>query len=172
MIEEELIKNKGWIEFNLYPLFSPYGLIAEGSAEYGVGLAFENDEKGKFEQETLYPLAGIDTENAGKLAQLNDLLRELKYSRIAIAKLYLDGEITRQEAIKQTVKYSLVSTERAKSSVKFIEQYRAYVLNYTIGEDLIAAYIDRNSKTHAERWAQFKQLLTQLSTASDLIRDK
>ncbi len=169
LIEEELIKEKGWVEFNLYPLFSPYGVIAEGSAEYGVSLAFPNNEKASFEQEVLYPLAGIDTKSAAKLDQLNELIGKLKHSRIAIAKSYLDGELSRDEAVQKIVKYSLVSPKRAESSVKFIEQYRAYVLNYSIGEDLIADYIAHNSESHAERWVLFKQLLTQLSTASDLV---
>ncbi len=168
LIEEELIKGKGWVEFNLYPLFSPYGLIAEGSAEYGVSLAFPGDEKARFEQDVLYPMAGIETKDTKILAQLKELLKELKYSRIAIGQQYLDGEITREEALKRTVKYSLVSEKRAESSLRFLEQYRAYVLNYSIGEDLIDAYITRNSNTHAERWAQFKKLLTKLNTASDL----
>lgn len=169
LIEEELIKGKGWVEFNLYPLFSPYGLIAEGSAEYGVRLAFPEAQKAQFEQDTLYPLAGVSTKDADLLGQVKELLAELRYSRIAIGKLYLDGDISRDEAVKRTVKYSLVSEERANASISFVEQYRAYVLNYSIGEDLIAAYIARRSETHAERWAQFKQLLTELSTASDLV---
>lgn len=169
LIEEELIKGKGWVEFNLYPLFSPYGVIAEGSAEYGVSLAFPEDEKIQYEKDVLYPLAGLDSKNAAKLAQLKDLVSALSYARIAIAQAYLDGEIDREEAIKQIVKYSLVSEKRAESSVKFIEQYRAYVLNYSYGEKVIADYVERNSETAEQRWAVFKQLLTQLSTASDLI---
>jgi len=169
LIEEELIKNKGWIEFNLYPLFSPYGVIAEGSAEYGIGLAFPGDEKLQFEKEVLYPLVGLSTKETELYERVGELTKELKYARIAIAQQYLDGNITRKDAVKLTVKYSLLSEKRAESSVKFIEQYRAYVLNYSMGEHLIAAYIKRNSNTRAERWALFKTLLTQLSTASDLI---
>jgi len=170
LIEEELIKANGWVEFNLYPLFSPYGLIAEGSAEYGVSLAFPENEKADYENTVLYPLAGIQNQEADLLATLNTLLKELRYARIAIAQLYLDGDINREEAVNRTIKYSLVSKERADSSIKFIEQYRAYVLNYSIGEDLIKTYIARHSQTHEQRWAAFKQLLTELSTASDLTK--
>jgi len=169
LIEEQLIKSKGWIEFNLYPLFSPYGLIAEGSAEYGVNLAFPSAERAEFEQDVLYPLAGLNSDDANLLEQVKDLLAELRYSRIAIAKLYLDGDISRTEAVERTIKYSLVSAKRADSSISFIEQYRAYVLNYSIGEDLIEAYITKRGKSHSERWELFRQLLTQLSTASDLV---
>jgi len=169
LIEEELIKAKGWVEFNLYPLFSPYGLIAEGSAEYGVSLAFPDQERAQFEKDVLYPMAGVSSEQASLLEDVNQLLADLRYSRIAIGKLYLDGDISRDEAIKRTIKYSLVSEKRANSYIRFLEQYRAYVLNYSIGEDLVGAYIVRHSNSHEERWSKFKQVLTELSTASDLI---
>ena len=93
----------------------------------------------------------------------------MRHSRIAIGKLYLDGDISREEAVQRTIKYSLVSQERAGSYIRFVEQYRAYVLNYTIGEDLIATYIARQSDSYESRWSNFKQLLTELNTASDLI---
>ena len=169
LIEEELIKEKGWVEFNLYPLFSPYGLIAEGSAEYGVSLAFPGRERFEFEKHILYPISGLSPKRADLLEEVNLLLGDLRYSRIAIGKLYLDGDISRDEAVQRTIKYSLVSEERADSYIRFVEQYRAYVLNYTIGEDLIAAYIARQSDSHESHWSNFKQLLTELNTASDLI---
>ena len=40
LLEEKLTKGKGWVEFSIYPLFSPQSLIAEGSANYGIALAF------------------------------------------------------------------------------------------------------------------------------------
>jgi hypothetical protein len=36
LLEEKLTKGKGWVEFSVYPLFSPQSLIAEGSANYGI----------------------------------------------------------------------------------------------------------------------------------------
>jgi len=117
----------------------------------------------------LYPMAGVSSEQASLLEDVNQLLADLRYSRIAIGKLYLDGDISRDEAIKRTIKYSLVSEKRANSYIRFLEKYRAYVLNYSIGEDLVGAYIVRHSNSHEERWSKFKQVLTELSTASDLI---
>jgi len=169
LIEETLIKDRGWVEFNLYPLFSPYGLIAEGSAEYGVSLAFPDKERTKFERDVLYPLAGLDVENADLIDQISALFDELQHARIAIAKQYRDGEISREEAVKKNVKYALVSEERAESMIAFVEQYGAYVLNYSIGENLIEAYINRKSANATDRWANFEKLLVELSTASDLL---
>ena len=169
LIEEELVKANDWIEHSLYPLFSPYGVIAEGSANYGVSLAFPGNERVEFEKAVLYPLAGLDAADAELLEQINTLMDELKYSRIAIGQLYLDGDITREEAVKKTIKYSLVSKNRAETSIRFLEQYRAYILNYSIGEDLIKDYIAKRSDTEKERWAQFQTVLTELKSASELL---
>ena len=35
---------------------------------------------------------------------------------------------------------------RAEQRVKFIEQYRSYVINYNLGKDLVRAYVEK-------RWA-------------------
>jgi len=76
----------------------------------------------------LHTLVGVDLKDADFLAQVKERLNELRYSRIAVGKLYLDGDIIRDEAVKRTVKYSLLSEKRASSSISFLEQYRAYGL--------------------------------------------
>lgn len=76
----------------------------------------------------LHTLAGVDLKDADFLAQVKERLNELRYSRIAVGKLYLDGDIIRDEAVKRTAKYSLLSEKRASSSISFLEQYRAYGL--------------------------------------------
>ena len=40
---------RGWTEYSVYPLYSPQSLIAEGSANYGIDLAFPGPEKLTFE---------------------------------------------------------------------------------------------------------------------------
>ena len=40
LLEKHLVKDRGWIEFTVYPLFSPQSLIAEGTANYGIAVAF------------------------------------------------------------------------------------------------------------------------------------
>lgn len=169
LIEQDLVKTKGWVEFNLYPLFSPYGLIAEGSANYGIELAFPGPQKTQFSQAELYPLAGLDPSKAELLSKVNGLLAKLKHAEIANAQSYLDGDISREETVRRVIKYAMVSPERAQQRVRFIEQYRAYVLNYSLGKDIVANYIERNSDSPEQRWDNFKQLLTELSTASDML---
>ena len=36
LLEKSLVKDRGWIEYTVYPLFSPQSLIAEGTANFGI----------------------------------------------------------------------------------------------------------------------------------------
>jgi len=40
LFEKNLVLEKKWVEFSVYPLFSPQSLIAEGSANYGLFYLF------------------------------------------------------------------------------------------------------------------------------------
>ena len=40
LLEKHLVRDRGWTEFTVYPLFSPQSLIAEGTANYGIEVAF------------------------------------------------------------------------------------------------------------------------------------
>ena len=45
LLEKHLVRDRGWVEFTVYPLFSPQSLIAEGTANYGIEVAFPPDER-------------------------------------------------------------------------------------------------------------------------------
>jgi len=168
LIENRLLKENGWIEFSVFPLFSPAGLIAEGSAEYGVYLAFPGSERLEYERDILFPLAGLDPEKAVTMDELRRLTNRLGHAFTATAQLYLDGEISREEAIEQVQKYDLSSRARAENSVRFIEQNRSYVLNYDLGQDIVRKYIESKSDDQQSRWEAFERMLTELSFASDM----
>jgi hypothetical protein len=169
LIENNLLNKKGWIEYSIFPLFSPYALIAEGSANYGVELAFPDNQKVLYERDVLFPIAGLNPATATVLDKLNELTEQLSHSITATAQLYLNAEISRKEAIEQRRKYALVSQAKAEQSVRFIEQYRAYVLNYNLGKDIVSDYINQQSQNQAQKWQAFERMLTELSTASDMM---
>lgn len=168
MVENRLLKERGWIEYAVFPLFSPAALVAEGSGNYGVDLAFPGDDKIRFEREVLFPMAGLDPQLAEPLERLNSLTSELAFARAATIRLYLDGEISRDKAIERTRKYSLTSREKAEKSVRFAEQYRSYVLNYSLGKALVKAYVERQANDPEGRWKTFERILVEMPTASEL----
>jgi hypothetical protein len=47
--------------------------------------------------------------------------------------------------------------------VRFIDQYRSYVINYNLGKDMVARYVESRGGAEANperRWAEFERLLS------------
>jgi hypothetical protein len=168
LLEEKLTKGKGWIEFSVYPLYSPQSLIAEGSANYGIDLAFPGDDQLKFETATIYPLAGLPTADAAKYLALGEAIKDLAGARFTIARDYLEGKIDRAEAVRLSQKYQLQSKERAEKSMDFTDQYRTYVINYGLGQDMVRAYVEAAGSDPKARWARMEKILSEPTLPSDL----
>jgi hypothetical protein len=64
LLEKHLVTDRGWKEFTVYPLFSPQSLIAEGTANFGIEVAFPGKDRVEFERTVLFPLAGLDPSRA------------------------------------------------------------------------------------------------------------
>ena len=169
LLEQRLYRQRGWIEFTVYPLYSPMSLIAEGSANFGIELAFPGEEKLAFERDVLYPLAGLDPELAARDAQLQQARAELAGARLTIARDYLDGRIDRAEAVRLAQKYQLMSPERAQQSIAFVDRYRSYVINYGLGQDLVRAHVDAAGETAEARWAAMERILSEPTVPADLL---
>ncbi len=159
MVDGALRRGEGWVEFSILPLFSPQALIGEGSANYGIELAFSEEEKLAFERDVLFPLAGADPALAGKLQALAKLRRDLSHADNYVAREYLEGRIDRAAAAALIEKYKLETPALAARRIDFIDTYRAYVINYNIGRDLVAAYVERATATDADPWDAFEAVL-------------
>lgn len=170
LLEEKLTKEKGWVEFSVYPLFSPQSLIAEGSANYGIILAFPGKAKTDFERDKLYPLAGLDPRTAATYGALMDAKAALAQSEITIAAAYLDGKMSKAEAVKALAKYGLSSTARAEKRLSFIETYRSYIINYSLGQDMVRAHVERAGKSQDARWAAMERVISEPTTPRDLAK--
>jgi len=163
LLETHLVNERGWVEFSVYPLFSPQSLIAEGSANFGIEVAFPNDERVVFERDVLFPLAGLDPAKAALFYEVEGLLDRLGYAGNEAARQYLDGQMTREEAVAWLVAYALSTEKRAEQRVDFFDTYRSYVINYNLGQDLVRAYIEAQGGTpddSEKRWDVFTALLS------------
>jgi hypothetical protein len=171
LLEKHLVRDRGWVELSVYPLFSPQSLIAEGTANFGIEVAFPGEERTAFERATLYPLAGLDPARAARYAEVQNLLQGLGYAGNEAARRYLDGEIPRGDAEAWLVRYALMSPERAAQRVRFIDQYRSYVINYNLGQDLVRRSIESRGGTvdhPAKRWEELVKLISSPRLPSDL----
>ena len=159
LLEQHLSKDLGWVEFSVYPLFSPQSLIAEGTANYGIEMAFPGEQKLAYERDVLYPLAGLDASKAADYDRFLKLLAQLSYAGNETARLYLNNEIDAEQFVALQQQYLLQSEAEARQRLRFVEAYGAYVINYNWGKDLVKAYIEQAS-TQDERWQRFMTLLT------------
>ena len=172
LLEKNLVRDRGWVEFSVYPLFSPQSLIAEGSANYGIEVAFPRAERLAFERQTLFPAAGLDPSRVEQYYDVLALVDRLSYAGNEAARRYIDGRIDARGAADWLEKYSLYSRPRAEQRVKFIDQYRSYVINYNLGKDMVAAYIERRAMGNANRrWDEFERLLSSPRLPSALVEN-
>jgi len=163
MLESHLARERGWPEFTVYALFSPQSLIAEGTANFGIEVAFPGNQRIEFEGEVLFPMAGLDAARAGEYYSIHRLTSVLNYAHNEAARSYLDGAMTRQQAEEWLATYALMSPERAKQRVRFIDTYRSYVINYNLGQDLVRRYIESRGGTEDDphkRWDEFSHLIS------------
>src|SRR5205814_3598449 len=93
LLEQHLVKERGWTEFTVYPLFSPQSLIAEGTANYGIEVAFPGHERVEFEKSRLFPLAGLDPKRAAEYYEVQALVDELSYAGNEPARRDLDESL-------------------------------------------------------------------------------
>ena len=173
LLEKNLYRDKGWVEVSLYPLFSPQSLIAEGSANYGIELAFPGKEKNKFAKEVLLPLAGLDTTGLDIYFEALSLKGALNYVRNEVARGLLNKTMDEKEAMRWLMEYGLSNEATATKSISFIKKYRSYVINYNYGQELVRNYIEAKGGTVTaldKRWELFGQLLSNEVTVSSLLK--
>ncbi len=161
--EKELYRDRGWIEVSVWPLYSPLGLIGEGMANFGMEVVFPNlKERMQFEREVLCPLAGIDTGKLEPYYRIGELLRVQWVALAECGRRYIDGLISKEQAVQWLIKYSVYPAPLAENWISFIERYRSYAINYSAGQELVGRYVERQGGTAgnpALRWQAYRKLL-------------
>jgi hypothetical protein len=161
LLEQHLVRDRGWQEFTVYPLFSPQSLIAEGTANYGIEVAFPRSERLDFERRVLFPAAGLDATQVDAYYDVQSMVDRLSYAGNEAARRYLNGEIDAAAAAAWLEQYAMMPAERAAQRVRFFDQYRSYVINYNLGKDMVARHVELESGSPdpAARWLAFERLL-------------
>jgi hypothetical protein len=171
LLEKHLVRDRGWIEFTVYPLFSPQSLIAEGTANFGIEVAFPGKERVEFERTVLFPAAGLDPSRAAEYYEVQALVDQLSYAGNEAARRYINKQIDAAQAAAWLERYALMQHDRAVQRVRFFDQYRSYVINYNLGKDMVRRYIEARGGTAeapAKRWTEFERLLSSPRLPSDL----
>ena len=171
LLEKNLVRDRGSLEYTVHPLFSPQSLIAEGSANFGIEMAFPGNERVEYEKAKLYRLAGLDPARAEEFDRVRRIVDLLAYAGNEAARRYVNGEIDRAAAARWLAEYALYPRDRAEQRVRFIEQYRSYVINYNLGKDLVRRYVEGKGGTPdnpKRRWEVFEKLLSSPMLPSQL----
>ena len=146
-------------------------MIAEGSANYGLELAFPGYEKNVFAKNVLLPLAGLDTTGLDAYFRALEVKGKLNYVRNEVGRGLLDSSMTESKAIEWLMNYGLYNKETAVKSISFIKANRSYVINYNYGMALVKRYVDsktRNNNDPSAKWEAFGYLLSNPVTISTL----
>jgi hypothetical protein len=171
LLEQHLVRERGWVEFTVYPLFSPQSLIAEGSANFGVDMVFPGEERVAFERDVLFPLAGMSRQRAGVYHDVLEQMKQLDYAGNEAGRRYLNGDIDASEATRWLTRYAMMLPDRAAQRVQFMDKYRSYIINYNLGEDLVRRHVEAQGGTSdrpEKRWEIFAGLLSSPTLPSDL----
>jgi len=171
LLEQALVRGRGWKEFTIYPLFSPQSLIAEGTAVVAEDVAFPGEERMRFEKTVLLPLARIDTSRYERYTRVRDDMESLSMAIVEGERRWLDGRMTRDEAKAWLTAYAARTPERAAKDLSFAERYRSYVVNYRLGKEMVLSWLAANGgdESHPERrWQLYETLLASPRLPGDL----
>jgi hypothetical protein len=110
LLIDRLYQERQWPELLLTPAFGPHLLYLEGAAEVGADLVLDE-------------------------SRVDRLLQDLLPVVTDVARGYLDGRLTQQEAIERLAEDALIANPPAM--LAFIEQRRARALVYVEGRRLV-----------------------------------
>lgn len=164
LLEDRLVRGKGWVEYTIYPLHSPQSLIAEGTANVGLDIVFPKGERQRFVREVLAPAAGLTGLDWELLEKVRDASKPLRLASTLAAAALLDEGKPEAEVLAILTRLGLQSPERAKRGVSFIRGYRSYVYTYWVGEDMVEAWLEGRP----DRNASYFELLQRPVVPSEL----
>ncbi|NVM03332.1 MAG: hypothetical protein HWN67_13410 [Candidatus Helarchaeota archaeon] len=143
--ENFLYRGKNYIEFSVYPLYSPASVISEGTAELGLEIIFTEKELLKFLKDEMFPLVGLKNIDTEKWNNIRKSLKKLSSVTGNAAILLLEKNKKETEVINYIKKFGLLNEETAKKQIDFIKTYRAYVFNYYYGYNLLKIYVEKGN---------------------------
>jgi hypothetical protein len=135
LLIDQLQGDRRWPELLLSPGFGPHLLWTEGAAEVAADLALPPEARATLYRERLFPAAGLDIALVDRLVVAENLLIQLLPVVTDVARQYLDGAITQQQALDRLRTEALVANPAA--ALAFIEQRRARALVYGEGRRLV-----------------------------------
>lgn len=155
----QFVRDNHWMEWTVQPSFSPPSLVSESLATFAVHIAFPAAERIRFERDALFPLAGLDPHGAEKYDRVERLVDDLQSAEPAIARDFVDGKLEWARAADALEQQVLMT--HPEETLKYLNEYRSYMVTYTIGSELVARQV--------HNWREYEQLLTDPNAAQRII---
>ena len=169
MLQEKVINERGWKEYELVQLIGPMAVMNEGAASYAVDLAFTRSERLAFERKYLLPLAGLEKTDLERYYHYIDIIDDLNYARTEVARKYLYGGMSFEDAVQWLIDFGLETRGTATQRMQFIEAQRAYVVTYNYGKTLVKRYVEQEAGDDLDaRWAIFEKVILTPMSPSEL----
>ncbi|MDK2989196.1 MAG: hypothetical protein PWR16_725 [Methanoculleus sp.] len=163
--EAALVRARGWIEHSVVPLASPLATVGEGAARLGEEMIFPAPERVRFLEEILFPLAGFDPADAALVDAVSTTATDLLFpGNTRVARGFIDGALSREEACGLLRDVLLLDPEAAEAHLRFIEEFQAYPVALSEGYRLVRDYVGSG----ADRWERFAHVLTEPVLPGDL----
>lgn len=162
LLEKNYLQDRGWVEFSVFPLFSPMGIIFEGTGNLAEAVAFPGESKTDFLRDVIVPIAGIEDADFELKAKLSAAQKKMRYVGIEASRNYRDGVWDREQTTEWLINYQLRAPENIDAFFAFNDRYGAYVINYVLGLDLATDYVrERNPDAdEAGDWQALDMLLS------------
>ncbi|MCK4967401.1 hypothetical protein KAS50_10230 [bacterium] len=144
--EQFLYKEKGFIEYSVFPLYAPQSLIAEGIAEAGIDVIFSEQEILSFIKNVLFPMKGLKSFDIEKWRSIRNSLKVLSSISGNAAILLFEKKKSEADVINYLKEYGLFNEDSAVKRLDFIKTYRAYVFNYYYGYNLVREYLEKGNQ--------------------------
>jgi hypothetical protein len=153
--DSELVQHRSRYELMVQPTFSPQSFASEAIATNAVDLAFSDEDRFQFEREVLFPLAGLALRNLDRYLRANRLVDQLDAAQPEIARGFLEGRLEWTRAASQLEDQVLMV--RSDATLKYLNEFRTYMLTYTIGKQMVRhCYSEFGG---ADRWRLFQRLM-------------
>lgn len=161
LLEAEMLDKRNWREWELLPLFGAHTIVAEGAANYGVGLSFTRAERIDYDRDVVLPMAGL-VHLAPEIESYHryvDYVERLNYARNEAARRFLYLGWSRERAVNWLVEFGLETRAIAEMRLKIIEAIRSYVITYNYGLDWVTEQIEGDETLDtALRWQRLRGL--------------
>ena len=131
--------------------------VLEGAADYGIGLAFSQDERLEFERDVLFPLAGLDTSEIESYLRVHHLVKIANAGVTKTIQAYADERLPSVAAAVRLENDFLVASPRAV--LEFVDRYGAYAAIYPLSTLTITGFLDGQVKSKIASWKELEELI-------------